>query len=237
MTPFEEIVNQLSHYHYTKLTLFSIETLAVIYGAVNYKKIKPLNLFFWYLLIDLLLFITSLLLDSCKIFEIQKVHTLNQTINASVSILEIGFYYSYFRTQINVSKIIKTNAFIAMTILCYSIIHNLALESFSLPSFFSSTHLLSTISFILIFPLSIKNMIELIKNSDIENLYKESSFWITTGILYYSIISTPYYFFRGFFEINRNLKITLDSVLFYTPFTINIICILIAFICKKQAKN
>jgi hypothetical protein len=237
MTPFEEILNQLSHYHYTKLTLFLVESITVFYGALNYKKIKPLNLLFWYLLIDYSLFITSLVIDSYKLFSLEKIHTLNQTINAGISLLEIGFYFSYFRTQLDVRKIIKINTYMIIIFSTYPLIHALTSDSITLLSFFSGTHLFSTISFFLIFPLSIKNMIELVKDSNIENLYKEPSFWVTTGILYYSIISTPYYFFRGFFSINSSLKITLDSVLFYTPFTINIICILIAFICKKQVKN
>jgi hypothetical protein len=81
------------------------------------------------------------------------------------------------------------------------------------------------------------SMLDLLKNNQIKKIHREPRFWITIGVLYYSAVSIPFYFFMGFFDMEYKLKVMLDSVLFYTPFTLNLMCLLIAFICKKQVKN
>jgi hypothetical protein len=237
MIHLEEIINQLTQYNYTRLVLFVAESAAILTGIKYYKLLAELKFMVWYLVFDFSLFVGSMYIDGIKILDIQQVHQLNETINVLVSLVEIGFYYTYFSKRIRIKKIIRINiSILILGILGALIFYELTNKNI-LQSYTAGTHFISTLSFLLIFPLAITNLKYLLNDEKIESIHSDSHFWITLGILYYSSTSTPHYFFRGFFELDTNLKIALDSVLFYTPFTLNIICILIAFLCKKPAKN
>ncbi len=231
----KEILSQLSQYNYTKMVLLIVELIAVLYGAKFFSKLGDLKLFFGYLLTDLLLFVTSLLLDAFKTINLSNIHILNESINALVSLLEIGFYYTYFSSKIKIKHFINFKIAAVLTFIITLFFIKIISGRFDSDSYFTGTHVFSTAAFLIISPLAIFNMIKLVNNEQLDELITESDFWITIGILYYSVISTPYYYFRGLFEIETSTKRALDSTLFYTPFIINIICILIAFICKKQA--
>ena len=236
MNILQEIINQFSQYYYTKLTLFFIEAITIFYGILYHEKLKELKIFFWYLCLDFALFITSLLLYALKLFEIEDIHLLNGLINTSVSILEIIVYFTYFRVGLKKSNPNKLKHVTYIFLIFFSTL--LLIETYTTgKSFLSKLHSLSTIMFLLILLLSIINIKKILSDSRIEKLHLDPNFWITIGILYYSAVSIPYYYFRGFFTMEHEIKVMLDSILFYTPFTLNIICILIAFICKKQLKN
>lgn len=233
----QEILTQLTHYHYTRLILVAVEIAAITFGILLYKKLEDLKIFLWYLCIDFTLFIFSLFIDASKSLTIDDIHTLNETINASVSIIEIIIYMTFFgRKKGHKSQYKRVSIFIIAILFLLKLI-SFTNRSFFDISYFSGTHFLSTISFLLIFPLSILNMKILFEDEQDTPIHHNGEFWITIGMLYYSGISTPYYYFRGFFNIELDAKIILDSALFYLPFTLNILCILIAFLCKKPRRN
>jgi hypothetical protein len=236
MNILQEIINQFSQYYFTRLTLFFVEAITIFYGIQYHKKLKEFKIFFWYLCLDFGLFITSILLDALKLFEIEDMHLLNGLINTSVSIIEIIVYFAYFRVRLKKSNLNKIKH-VTFIFLIFSTTLTLIKTNTSEESFLSMLHSLSTIMFLSILLLGIINIRNLLSDSRIEKLHLDPNFWITIGILYYSSVSIPYYYFRGFFAIEHEFKVMLDSILFYTPFTLNIICILIAFICKKQLKN
>ena len=237
MTLIDEILNQLSQYYYTKGILFFLELCTVIIGLKYFKNLKGLKFFFWYSLIDFILFTVSLLLDSTKTIAVNKIHILNNSINASVSILEVIVYFLYFNTHLKVLRNRKHLQILLISLLIMVSVYFLDTSFYNTQWFFKKTHTISTIAFLIILVLGIINLKFIMSNPKIISLHTEANFWITIGIMYYSAVSVPYYYFRGFFSINNELKYHLDSILFYSPFTINIICILIAFLCKKQAKS
>jgi hypothetical protein len=236
MNILQEIINQFSQYYFTKLTLFIVETTTITYGILHYKKLKELRIFFWYLCLDLTLFITSLFLDTLKLFEVEDIHLLNGLINTGVSIMEIIVYFTYFSVRLKNQK--QNNLKQVLFIFLIIFLSLILIETNTTgKSFLSKLHSLSTIMFLSILPLGIINIRKMLSDTRIEKLHFDPNFWITIGILYYSAVSIPFYYFRGLFSIEHEIKVMLDSILFYTPFTLNIICILIAFICKKRLKN
>ncbi len=233
----QNILTQLTHYYYTRLILAIVEIAAITFGILLYRNLGTLKIFLWYLCLDFTLFLCSLIIDASKSLNVNDIHTLNETINASISIIEIFAYVTFFgKKRSNRLNFRKATFFIIGSLLAVKLFSILNGHIFRI-SYFSATHFLSTVSSLLIFPLSILNMKALIGREQGSPIHLNCEFWINIGILYYSGISTPYYYFRGFFNIDLDTKIILDSVLFYSPFTLNILCILISFLCKMPRRS
>ena len=60
------------------------------------------------------------------------------------------------------------------------------------------------------------SMLDLLNNNKIKKIHREPRFWITIGVLYYSAVSIPFYFFRGFFgDQPYTMENTLTNPLFF----------------------
>lgn len=237
MDLYNALISQLEQYNYTRLILLVVEIFTFITGIFFYKKLTKEKVLVWYIFFDLVLFISSLVTDTLTLIPSKQISILNNAINLSVSVIEIFAYFLYFNNNFT-RRIIKSITIPTLfTLALYLILESSNVEPFFKISFRSISYLISSLSFLLILPLSILNMRSLLNNSKITSITGEPEFWITIGILYYSSISIPFYFFRGFFDMSKESTILLDTALFYTPFILNLICILIAFLCRKQAKS
>ena len=223
--------------YYARLILLITETLALSVGIVKYTSLGNLKVFIWYLTIDLSLFITSILIDTLRSLSVPQIHVLNESINLSVSLIEVIVYFIYFKKEMRIRNIIKYMLPVLFIIVAYITVKYAFGNSTGNTTLLSASYFFSTVAFLIISPLAFISMLDLLKENKTEAIHRTPRFWITVGILYYSTISIPFYFFRGFFDMQRDVKVLLDTVLFYTPFTLNLMCILIAFVCKKQLKN
>lgn len=230
-------ISQLEEYYFSRLILLIVEIFTLIAGIFVYKNLGKEKILVWYIFFDLSLYIISLVTDSLTLIPSRQISTLNHVINLSVSVFEILAYYLYFSNNLTGRKI---RSITIPTLFILSLCLILDFSSFGAQikiSVRSLSYFLSSLSFLLVLPMSILNMSSLLNNIQITSIKGEPEFWITIGVLYYSSVSIPFYFFRGFFDMSKESTILLDTVLFYTPFILNLICILIAFLCKKQAKS
>jgi hypothetical protein len=90
------------------------------------------------------------------------------------------------------------------------------------------------LEFIFLVPPCFVYFYELLKNEPVVNLYQRPSFWIVTGILFYSVISIPYLLIDRFVYNNQyEHRYLLDLAFFYIPISLNFIFLTRAFLCKK----
>ena len=237
MSTINDLIAQLEMNYYSRLILLITELSALVIGLRKFKTLDTARIFVWYIAFDLSLYISSILIDTFHLIPAPQINKLNDTINLSVSVAEIGIYLYYFKMEVQKTNLKKYFFAIIFTVTTYLFLSVALSKPINKISLSSASYLFSSASFLLIFPLSMISMLDLLKNNQIKKIHREPRFWITIGVLYYSAVSIPFYFFRGFFDMEYKLKVMLDSVLFYTPFTLNLMCLLIAFICKKQVKN
>jgi len=237
MSTINDLIAQLEMNYYTRLILLITELSALVIGLRKFKTLDTARIFVWYIAFDLSLYISSILIDTFHLIPVPQINKLNDTINLSVSVAEIGIYLYYFKMEVRKTDLKKYFFVIIFTVTTYLFFSVALSRHINKISLSSASYFFSSASFLLIFPLSMISMLDLLNNNKIKKIHREPRFWITIGVFYYSAVSIPFYFFRGFFDMEYKLKVMLDSVLFYTPFTLNLMCILIAFICKKQVKN
>lgn len=240
MTELFEIINLLGQPYLTRLILLITEIAGLVIWIKFYKHLSAEKVFGWYILFDLILFLISHIIEALEINTSNQINSTNNVINLSVSIFEVFIYYIYF---ISVSgeaykKSIKKSGVVPIVIVLLFFITKTFIDcEFKNTSFNTACYFLSSISFLAIFGMSTISMRSIFDDSRIKRISKESRFWITVGSLFYSSVSASFYFFVGFFEINKDLDYLFQAVFFYAPFTLNIFFILMSFLCKRPVRN
>lgn len=96
------------------------------------------------------------------------------------------------------------------------------------------SNILGVLEFILILPFCILYFIQVLDKISELNLAERPSFWIVTGIFFFSAISIPYYLLENFFLKSKfEFRYILSATFYYLPFSINFIFLSKAFLCKK----
>lgn len=235
--PVQSISDILLRTHYCRVFLFASLLITLIYGIRNFSVLKDLKVFFWYLLLDFCLLCITIPIEPFNLLDDQSTNRFYGAINGLVSVTELVVYYIYLNPVKLLGKRYNLVLLSLITIALFVVISNISMRyPFDL-SLAIDSYSLSAAIFLIILPIALLNLFTILKNDHLHSLNHESEFWITIGVLFYCALSSPYYYLRGSFQLNHYLQLIFDEVLFYTPFIINCICILIAFICRKQAKK
>ena len=157
------------------------------------------------------------------------------TTNTLVSYVELLVYFYFFRKILEGDKIKKI--LIGLTVL-YSIIIIIFITTkfgFITTRYRYISYITGAIEFVFLLVPCVYYFLQLLKTNSNVRLSKRPSFWIVTGIFFFSLISIPYYLLNRYFTSTefelRNLFI---AVLYYIPFIANLIFLIKAFLCKKS---
>jgi hypothetical protein len=211
------------------------ELLALAIGCYHYKKNKIGKFFLLYITFDLLILIFQnyvLYFSSFPKFISGKI--VNAT-NDLVCLVELLVYYYFFRLVIRSKAVIKLIKLLRVIFFFLFFIYALAFLLTFQQSAQPMAYPLGVVEFIFLIIPCFRYFVELFIITPSLDLFKKPSFWITTGIFFYSAISIPLYSVIEYLLVNNyRYYISATMILFSLPFGINFLFLSKSFMCKKN---
>jgi hypothetical protein len=220
-------LTELFKYYCTPLVLIVTELIAIIIGFIYCRNSKMGRLFLFYVLFDF----TITNVDS---FIIPMQHSIRKNVflsitNTLVSLVELMVYYFFFFHILENRKIKQT--LIPLLIIFFILAIFYVFRGFNSlkTNFVFIGWLISVIEFLFLLLPCFAFYIELFIRKPTIDLFERPSFWVTTGIFFYAIISIPFYLVG-----NLSYKqAIIPTLLYYVPFILNFVFLTKAFLCKK----
>lgn len=234
MSDFEKLKQIFDQKHYGQILLAISELIAIVFSLRYAAKDRTRFYFLTYIIFDFLVLGIYCYLKFA--FSLNSKHSIlfAACSNTMIAFVELLVYYYFFSKVINSTSAIKLLRFLRLIFICIIVIFMFTQFNFITQRNFYVSELIGAIEFLFLLPPCFFYFFELLKNKHTINLCHRPSFWITTGIFFYSVISVPYYLIDRFFVNNKyEYRYLLDFMLYYLPFTINIAFLTKAFLCKK----
>jgi len=233
MNNWETILLDLEKRFYIELIMWIVELLAIILGIIYVRQQTLGKLFLLYLVVDFIILNIGIYLQYFFKKTILTSSFINYT-NTLISLIELFIYYHYFKIVIENQKtkvLLNTLSIVYISIIFLFVTNNFKFVSHNLAYL---SYSISAIGFaFLLFPCALY-FFELMNKNSVESLLEKPSFWIVTGVFFYSIISIPYYLLDNLLNTNRSTyRIMLSAIFFYFPFTLNFVFLIKAFLCRK----
>ena len=190
--------------------------------------------FFLYILFDFLIGLLGYYLMYFSEAPQKKRYNLIFITNAWVSVVELYVYYYFFFRVIQHVVVKQAMKILLIVFVSFFVVLNMSKTYIADSSRYISEIIGATEFLFLLLP-CLTYYFELLSTKTSEDLFKRPSFWIVTGIFFYSVISIPYYLIGNFLYVNRyHYRIQLAIFMFYLPFSINFLFLTRAFLCKKS---
>jgi hypothetical protein len=234
MEGFDKLITRWNDAFYGEPFLALSELIAIIIGLIFVRNYRVGQFFLFYIIFDFITLIIDLYLMGFSNYTRIEKNTFMGLTNALIAYIELSVYYYFFLKTLNSTRI---KMFMKISFYFFTLIMILFLTNKSQFSHTSQRYLsisVGVLEFFLIIPVCLTYYIELFENP-LTKLFQRPSFWITTGIFFYAVISIPYYLIFDFlYSIQYLWFIQISSLLFYIPFGINFLFLTRAFLCKKQ---
>jgi len=192
--------------------------------------------FFAYILFD---FVIALFDYYLMYFSKAPQKTKNNFIygsNAWISAVELWVYY-YFFFRVIQNSIVKRIMKILLIIFTTVFVVLAIFKIYESDSIRYTSEIIGAAEFLFLLLPCFTYYFELLAIKTTEDLFKRPSFWIVTGIFFYSAISIPYYLIGNFLQINNYHSQIVTFLMFYIPFSISFLFLTKAFLCKKILTN
>ena len=216
--------------------MFITELLALIIAIVYGRKYKTGRFFVFYIAFDILVFCIDTTLNSLTTVSFKSFQYFVIYSNSLISMVELYAYFYFFHSVFQSKKIRISILILSVIYLLLIIIYSISGFSFLFHSarFDYASYLLGAIEFIFLIPFCFIYFNKLISTSSKLKILERPSFWITTGIFFFSLISIPYYLLYVYiFKAYKPYSTVFSAALYYTPFVINFIFLIKAFLCRK----
>jgi hypothetical protein len=207
------------------------EVLALTICSLYSLKTKFGRAFFFYILFDFTIGIWDYYLMYFSSMPIKTKADFISISNICVAAVELFTYYYFFLHNLQnlvIKGIIKylLIAFVLIVITLITFVRE--------PSYRRATGFIGAIEFLFLLLPCITYYFELFSVKTSEDLLRRPSFWITTGIFFYSVISIPYYLIDDFLQVTKyHFRNQLTAFMFYIPFSFNFLFLSKAFLCKR----
>ena len=232
MTILEKILNSWHDGFYSEPFMIIAEAIALIICTIKRRKEKIGRILLLYIGFDFSLLILDEYLKYFSNYQRNKIIGFIDFTNELISIVELMVYYYYFLQILQnhlaklLIRILRILFLLISTFFIAQYYTNFLLKS----SIFS--YYFAIIEFIFLLSPCLIYYYELFSIDPIYKLFERPSFWITTGIMFYSFASIPFYSTVNFFRSNLELKHM--YVFFYLPFAINFLFLTKGFLCKNK---
>lgn len=231
-----EISKLIQHWnsiYFSDIVVFLAELIALVVAFMYIKRYRLGRLFIFYILFDALILIVGWLLIMIT-DSVNETRDFTRKTNLIIGLTELLVYSNFF-VQVLTSKTIKRAILINCIVFSIIvIIYFVSRFNFITERSGYVSYLIGVVEFIfLIIPCLFYYRQLLVKPYSIR-LLERPSFWIVTGIFFFSLVSVPFYLINKYLtEIEQVSANALTAALFYTPFTLNFIFLTKAFLCKK----
>jgi len=234
MVNLEKLILLLEENHFIIVLLFFLELFAIIIALKNLRSQYLGRLFIIYLSLDALLICTDILLFSTpSIRSSFKLKFLTIT-NTIIGVTELLVYYSYFKQILEGKKIkwLIVNIQRLIIVLAISVILFTIISPYKDSEY--TANLLGVLELLLFIPPSIFYFQKILNTESNLRLFSRPSFWITSGVFFYSASAIPYYLIKKYLDsIHNPYRFDIATAFYYTPIIINVIFLIFAFRWKK----
>jgi len=232
MTGFEKLINLLEKDYYGFLFMAFCVMTAISTCLLFFRK-NTISLFFLiYFILDF-----AMLVFYCYTISSEpnsNLKTLTFISNTIISLVEFLVYYYFFLKIIHNKAVIKLMKLFRVAFVSIIIIFTITSFNLQINQNYYSSNILTVMEFMLLLPPCFVYFYQLFKSDPIIILTQRPSFWIVTGIFFYTLISIPYYLLSRFVYNNEyEYRHVLDLVFFYAPISANFIFLTKGFLCKR----
>src|SRR5258706_12620531 len=162
-------------------------------------------------------------IEAFNTFNYQGYVVFTNVCNTIISVIELLVYYYFFSQVLNNKTICTLTKTLRLIFIAF--VSTLTALGFTYAN--NSTYIsyfISSLEFLLLIPPCLTYFFELLKSDASLNFSRRPSFWIVTGICFYSGASIPFYLIKQFvFAHKYEDKYMMSLLFFYIPFTINLI--------------
>ena len=234
MEQIDNIIKLHQKYFYAEFLLIIVELIALIVGLIYSRKTIYGKLFICYIAFDLfLLIIDNYLITHPNVSKDYANFFISYT-NPLVSLVEISAYYYFFYNILSGNNIKIILKILYLTFLAIMSVYLITKFRFFSPRLDYVSYTISVIGFVFLLPPCFKFFYDLLTIVSEIKLTKRPSFWIVTGIFFFTICSIPYFLLEPYFYSNKiKIRNILVASFFYIPYILNVTCLLRAFRCTK----
>jgi hypothetical protein len=217
--------------YYSELILFVIELITIIFGLLRFRE-KAVKLFLMYLFVDL----TVLSFYIWKKIHHRADKSDDEIIifNTLIDVVELWVYSTFFIWVIDNATVKRLIVWFNLIFVIFLIFFLTTKFRFLSNRFDYISDILDVMELLFLIPPCIVYYFHLLKiKSDIP-LFKRPSFWIITGIFFYSLFEVPFLLIQKYIqEIDLSYKFLLAALFYYLPIIINNLFLLKGFLCKR----
>lgn len=213
--------------------VYIILLLCVLFTALKRAKTERISyVFFFFILSDFLFLLT---MEVFVIIGDRSSSNFTTFSNTFISILEATAYTIYFNVILKndrLKKILNVIYLIIVTLLLFGV-----LTHFSFLSKRSNhiAYILQSLELAFLSFACILFYIQIFKVYRKEPLHERPSFWIVTGLLFFALLSIPYYLIQSYLKTIKHENIRLVITLFYyLPIIINLAFLYKGLKCKQS---
>lgn len=234
MVDWSKLIHNIAHFYYAPLIQVLTELTALIVVLFYGRKTKIDRAFAFYIAYDFCILIIGNIVENHSSISKKQFSFLLNYSNTLISLIEIWVYYIFFFSVLESKKI---KAFLTGLLSVYTLLTIVFL--FTRFDFISDrmsymAYILNGVELVFMLPPCLFFFSSLLNKESSIPLHKRPSFWIVTGVFLYSLISIPFYFISKYIIANyMDIWPAIASALFITPFTINFIFLIKAFLCKR----
>jgi hypothetical protein len=232
-----EVTKLMHHFqrtYYTEPILMLVEFSALISGLVYARKNQLGRFFIFYIIVDLIILISYWFFILIPVINSELRSRILNIGNTIISLTELLVYCYFFRLLLWNNRIKKI-------ISIFSIVYSILIMLFLITTFdfltnrlIYVTNLLAVLEFLILMIPCFSYYQQILMTESKLRLFERPSFWIVTGIFFYSLISIPYYLLDTFiYEHAVRSKFIFNALLYQVPLIFHFLFLTIAFLCKK----
>jgi hypothetical protein len=232
---YDKLIRLWGSTFYTDAFALACQLVAIITGLIVLKKKKMAYLFLLYSISAFLLFLSSYY--KVAYLHLSKRHNtiLLESSNIIFTLIEYIIFYLYF-SKILTSKKIKLAMKIFLALLTACSVFFFLKESdiaFSSSSISIYSGMITSLELLFLAILCLAYYYGLFQKKPVENLLQSPSFWIVTGLFFYSLLVTPFFIISEYFYDNQKNIFHALFAAHFISFGILFLTITKAFLCRK----
>ena len=234
MFQWNKLIDNFSKYYYTPLLMLIVEATALVIAIIYIRKTKIGKAFIFYITFDFSVLIVDCFLISNPGIAPKFRSQFMAYINNLIALIELLVYYYFFYILLPNRKIKNLMKALALFFVVIIVVYVITRLNFLTNRFTYISYLIGVTEFIFLLPPCFFYFYNILTVDSEVSLLKRPTFWIVTGILFYSLISIPYYLLNRYLsDRDTQLWSTLQAALYIIPFTLNFAFLIKAFLCKK----
>lgn len=235
MDGLEKIFIEAKRGYYSELVLWVVELITIIIGIVFVRRQLIGKLFLFYLIFDFVLLNIGfyLLIDSQRTSKIM-LHFIAYS-NCVIAFVEILVYYFFFIKVVQNKLIVPLFKTISVLFVVYLTLTLVEFQTFEKWSSVYLEKIFASVAFMCLLVPCILYFFEILTIKSDVDLVNRPSFWIVTGIFFYSVIAIPYNLVDIYLlKHNYPYKPIISVALYMVPFTMNFVFLSKAFLCRRK---